>query len=61
MSAAAHKPLSHTKALVIAEKPSVAADIAKAFGGFTKRGDVYESATMLVAAAAACQTQRAAL
>ncbi len=37
MSAAAHKPLSHTKALVIAEKPSVAADIAKALGGFTKR------------------------
>lgn len=52
MIAAAHKPLSHTKALVIAEKPSVAADIAKALGGFTKRGDFYESATMLVAAAA---------
>jgi DNA topoisomerase-3 len=40
------------KQIVIAEKPSVAADIAKALGGFTKRGDVYESATMLIAAAA---------
>lgn len=40
-----------TKQLVIAEKPSVAADIAKALGGFTKRGDHYESPTMLIAAA----------
>ncbi|HYF58266.1 MAG TPA: DNA topoisomerase III, partial [Burkholderiaceae bacterium] len=31
------------KALIIAEKPSVAADIAKALGGFTKQGDYYES------------------
>lgn len=52
MIAAAHKPLSHTKALVITEKPSVAADIAKALGGVNKCGDVYKSATMLVAAAA---------
>src|SRR5512137_2482739 len=31
------------KALVIAEKPSVASDIAKALGGFKKQGDYYES------------------
>jgi DNA topoisomerase-3 len=32
-----------SKALIIAEKPSVAADIARALGGFTKHGDYYES------------------
>ena len=32
-----------TKSLIIAEKPSVAADIARALGGFTKDGDYYES------------------
>ncbi|MEW6157580.1 MAG: DNA topoisomerase III [Verrucomicrobiota bacterium] len=31
------------KALIIAEKPSVASDIAKALGGFKKVGDYYES------------------
>ncbi len=31
------------KALIIAEKPSVAGDIAKALGGFKKLGDYYES------------------
>ncbi len=31
------------KALIIAEKPSVAADIARALGGFTKKGDYFES------------------
>ena len=31
------------KALIIAEKPSVAADIARALGGFTKQGDYFES------------------
>src|SRR5512137_387769 len=31
------------KALIIAEKPSVAGDIAKALGGFKKQGDYYES------------------
>ena len=31
------------KALIIAEKPSVANDIAKALGGFTKHGDYFES------------------
>ena len=52
MIAAARKSPPQHKTLVIAEKPSVAADIAKALGGFTKRGDVHESATMLIAAAA---------
>ena len=32
-----------SKALIIAEKPSVAADIARALGGFTKQGDYFES------------------
>jgi len=32
-----------SKALIIAEKPSVAADIARALGGFTKQQDYYES------------------
>jgi DNA topoisomerase-3 len=32
-----------TKKLIIAEKPSVAADIAKALGGFTKHDDYFES------------------
>src|SRR5687767_9009182 len=31
------------KSLIIAEKPSVANDIAKALGGFTKHGDYFES------------------
>jgi DNA topoisomerase-3 len=32
-----------SKQLIIAEKPSVAQDIAKALGGFTKTGDYFES------------------
>ena len=52
MIAAAHKSPPQHKTLVIAEKPSVAADIAKVLGGFTKHGDVYESPTMVIAAAA---------
>ncbi len=52
MVSAARTSQSQSKTLVIAEKPSVAADIAKALGGFTKRGDLHESATMLIAAAA---------
>jgi hypothetical protein len=32
-----------TKKLIVAEKPSVAADIARALGGFTKQGDYFES------------------
>jgi len=31
------------KKLIIAEKPSVAADIARALGGFARKGDAYES------------------
>ena len=31
------------KTLIIAEKPSVAQDIAKALGGFTKHDEYYES------------------
>lgn len=42
---------SMDKALVIAEKPSVAADIAKALGGFTKHDDVFERNDMVVASA----------
>src|SRR6195256_1147632 len=32
-----------TKSLIIAEKPSVAADIARALGGFTRHADYFES------------------
>jgi len=32
-----------SKTLIIAEKPSVAGDIAKALGGFTRQGEYYES------------------
>ena len=32
-----------TKALIIAEKPSVALDISRALGGFTREGDYFES------------------
>lgn len=39
------------KRLIIAEKPSVAADIAKALGGFARKGDHFESEEFLVAAA----------
>jgi DNA topoisomerase-3 len=31
------------KKLIIAEKPSVASDIARALGGFSRKGDYYES------------------
>ena len=31
------------KQLIIAEKPSVAQDIAKALGGFSKQGEYFES------------------
>jgi len=39
------------KKLVIAEKPSVAADIARALGGFTRKGDYFESDQMVVSSA----------
>ena len=39
------------KALIIAEKPSVAADIAKVLGGFSKKGDFYESEQYVLSSA----------
>jgi hypothetical protein len=39
------------KALIIAEKPSVAADIARALGGFTKQGDYFESDAFVLSSA----------
>jgi len=33
-------PIAMTKTLIIAEKPSVASDIAKALGGFTRQGEL---------------------
>src|SRR5215469_8599108 len=39
------------KALIIAEKPSVAGDIAKALGGFKKQQDYYESDKYLLSSA----------
>ncbi|MBS1144194.1 MAG: topoisomerase [Proteobacteria bacterium] len=40
-----------TKKLIIAEKPSVAADIAKALGGFTKHDEYYESDSHVISSA----------
>src|ERR1700759_4079842 len=39
------------KALIIAEKPSVASDIAKALGGFKKAEDYFESDQYVVSSA----------
>src|SRR5215813_15425206 len=39
------------KSLIIAEKPSVAADVAKALGGFKKHEDFYESDTYVLSSA----------
>src|ERR1035441_974694 len=39
------------KALIIAEKPSVAGDIAKALGGFRKHDDFYESEQYVLSSA----------
>jgi len=39
------------KNLIIAEKPSVAADVARALGGFTRKGDYFESDEYVLAAA----------
>src|ERR1700710_2752403 len=39
------------KALIIAEKPSVASDIAKALGGFKKAEDYFESDRYIVSSA----------
>ena len=40
-----------SKTLIIAEKPSVAADIARALGGFTRHDDYYESERYLLSSA----------
>jgi len=40
-----------TKHLIIAEKPSVANDIARALGGFTRHGEYYESEASVLASA----------
>ena len=40
-----------SKALIIAEKPSVAADIARALGGFTRQQDFYESDAYVLSSA----------
>ena len=40
-----------TKTLIIAEKPSVAADIAKALGGFTKHDEYFESDSYVLSSA----------
>jgi DNA topoisomerase-3 len=40
-----------SKTLIIAEKPSVAADIAKALGGFKKNGDFFESEDYVLSSA----------
>src|SRR6266487_5299466 len=42
---------SMTKTLIIAEKPSVAGDIARALGGFARRDDYYESDRYLLSSA----------
>ncbi len=39
------------KTLVIAEKPSVASDLAKALGGFKKEGDYFESTNFVISSA----------
>ena len=40
-----------SKKLIIAEKPSVAADIARALGGFTKHDDYFESEDRVICSA----------
>ena len=39
------------KSLIIAEKPSVAADIARALGGFKKNGDFFENDQFVISSA----------
>src|SRR5205807_1639463 len=39
------------KKLIIAEKPSVAADIARALGGFARKGDYFESDRFVLSSA----------
>ena len=40
-----------SKKLIIAEKPSVASDIARALGGFARKGDYYESDRHVISSA----------
>jgi DNA topoisomerase-3 len=40
-----------SKQLIIAEKPSVAADIARALGGFSRHGDYYENGGYVLSSA----------
>jgi DNA topoisomerase-3 len=40
-----------SKKLIIAEKPSVAADIARALGGFTRKGEFFESSKYVLSSA----------
>ncbi|MCE7917779.1 MAG: hypothetical protein DYH16_09655, partial [Nitrosomonas sp. PRO5] len=40
-----------SKKLIIAEKPSVASDIARALGGFVKQKDYFESDEFVVSSA----------
>src|SRR3954470_1686292 len=49
--AVAALPASDAKKLIIAEKPSVANDIARALGGFTKHGDYFESDRFVLSSA----------
>src|SRR6185503_10674736 len=50
LSSAAFRP-GMAKKLIIAEKPSVAGDIARALGGFARKGDYYESAQYVLCSA----------
>ena len=43
--------LGSSKTLIIAEKPSVAADIARALGGFTKYEDYFERSDFIISSA----------
>ena len=43
--------LGSSKTLIIAEKPSVAADIARALGGFTKHEDYFERSDFIISSA----------
>ena len=49
--AAAKVPHTGGKKLIIAEKPSVATDIARALGGFTRQGDYFESDEFVLSSA----------
>ena len=50
-SSSKNTSVDHPKALIIAEKPSVANDIAKALGGFTKHEDYFENEDYVISSA----------